>query len=79
MSKGIDEVINDLSNIRWGFQKAIEIQSGVTTIEQAMQDQTMQEIAIQPGTMPEQAAPQADITTAENTLSAENGDNNNAG
>ena len=75
----IDEVINDLSNIRWGFQKAIEIQSGVTTIEQAMQDQTMQELAIQPGTMPEQAAPQADVTTAENTQTAENGDNNNAG
>lgn len=35
----VDEVITDLSNIRWGFQKAIEIQSGVTTLEQAMQEQ----------------------------------------
>lgn len=35
----IDIVIEDISNIRWGFQKAIEIQSGVTTLEQAMQEQ----------------------------------------
>ena len=35
----IDEVIEDLSNIRWGFQKAIEIQSGVTTLEDAMKEQ----------------------------------------
>ena len=35
----IDEVIEDISNIRWGFQKAIEIQTGVTTLEQAMQEQ----------------------------------------
>jgi len=35
-SKLIDEVIEDMSNIRWGFQKAIEIQTGVTTLEAAM-------------------------------------------
>ena len=35
----IDIVIEDVSNIRWGFQKAIEIQTGVTTLEQAMQEQ----------------------------------------
>ena len=35
----IDTVIDDFSNIRWGFQKAIEIQTGVTTLEQAMQEQ----------------------------------------
>ena len=35
----IDTVIEDISNIRWGFQKAIEIQTGVTTLEQAMQAQ----------------------------------------
>ena len=35
----IDEVIEDLTNIRWGFQKAIEIQSGVTTVEQALNEQ----------------------------------------
>ena len=35
----IDSVIEDISNIRWGFQKAIEIQTGVTTLEQAMQEQ----------------------------------------
>lgn len=34
----IDEVINDLMNIRWGFQKAIEIQSGTTTVETVMQE-----------------------------------------
>ena len=34
----IDEVIDDLVNIRWGFQKAIEIQSGMTTIEEVMQE-----------------------------------------
>lgn len=37
----IDEVIEDLSNIRWGFQKAIEIQSGVTTVESVMQERNM--------------------------------------
>ena len=35
----VDEVIEDLNNIRWGFQKAIEIQSGITTLEDAMQEQ----------------------------------------
>jgi len=38
-SSKIDEVIEDLTNIRWGFQKAIEIQSGVTTLEDAMNEQ----------------------------------------
>ncbi len=38
-SNKIDEVIEDLTNIRWGFQKAIEIQSGVTTLEEAMKEQ----------------------------------------
>lgn len=35
----IDEVMEDLLNIRWGFQKAIEIQSGVTTVEEVMKEQ----------------------------------------
>lgn len=35
----IDEVIEDLSNIRWGFQKAIEIQTGITTVETVMKEQ----------------------------------------
>ena len=35
----IDSVIEDLTNIRWGFQKAIEIQNGVTTLEDALQEQ----------------------------------------
>ena len=36
----IDEVIEDLSNIRWGFQKAIDIQTGVTTLENVMQERS---------------------------------------
>lgn len=35
----IDEVIEDMSNIRWGFQKAIEIQSGIVSVEQVMKEQ----------------------------------------
>lgn len=38
-SEKIEAVIEDLTNIRWGFQKAIEIQSGVTTLEDALQEQ----------------------------------------
>ncbi len=34
----IDEVLEDLANIRWGFQKAIEIQSGITTVEDVMKE-----------------------------------------
>ena len=39
----IDEVIEDLSNIRWGFQKAIEIQSGITTVEDVMKERAEKE------------------------------------
>lgn len=35
----IDEVIEDITNIRWGFQKAIEIQNGIITVEEAMLEQ----------------------------------------
>ena len=34
----IDEVLEDLVNIRWGFQKAIEIQSGVSSVEEVMKE-----------------------------------------
>lgn len=34
----IDEVIEDLSNIRWSFQKAIEIKNGLSTVEEAMKE-----------------------------------------
>ena len=44
-SDKIDQVIEDLTNIRWGFQKAIEIQSGVTTVEEVMKEQAEQEAA----------------------------------
>lgn len=39
----IDEVIEDLSNIRWGFQKAVEIQSGISTLDSAMQERSARE------------------------------------
>ncbi|MBR1776353.1 flagellar export chaperone FliS [bacterium] len=39
----VDEVITDLTNIRWGFQKAIEIQSGITTVEEVMKEQMASE------------------------------------
>lgn len=35
----IDEVIADLVNIRWGFQKAIEIENGISTLEDVLQEQ----------------------------------------
>ena len=41
-SDKLDEVIEDLTNIRWGFQKAIEIQSGVTTVEEVLKEQSSQ-------------------------------------
>jgi flagellar protein FliS len=37
----IDEVITDLMNIRWGFQKAIDIKSGVVTVEDVMKEQAL--------------------------------------
>jgi len=36
----ISEVLDDLMNIRWGFQKAIEIQSGISTVEDVMKEQS---------------------------------------
>lgn len=39
----IDEVIVDITNIRWGFQKAIEIQNGTTTLEEAMEQMPKEE------------------------------------
>ena len=44
----IDEVITDLTNIRWGFQKAIEIQSGVTTLDEVMKEQEAQNATANP-------------------------------
>lgn len=35
----IDEVLEDMMNIRWGFQKAIEIQSGISSVEDVMKEQ----------------------------------------
>ncbi len=39
----IDDVIQDITNIRWGFQKAIEIQNGTTTLEEAMSQMPKEE------------------------------------
>ncbi len=38
-SELVQEVIEDLTNIRWGFQKAIEIQSGISTVEDVLKEQ----------------------------------------
>ena len=35
----LDEVLEDLKNIRWGFQKAIDIQNGISTVEEVMNEQ----------------------------------------
>ena len=35
----IDEVMTDMMNIRWGFQKAIEIQNGISSVEEVMKEQ----------------------------------------
>ena len=35
----IDEVITDITNIRWAFQKAIDIKSGVLSLDEAMKEQ----------------------------------------
>lgn len=45
----LDEVTEDLSNIRWGFQKAIEIQSGITTVEEVMKERADKEISLTNG------------------------------
>lgn len=34
----IDKVIEDITNIRWGFQKAIEIQNGTTSVEEVLKE-----------------------------------------
>ena len=39
----IDEVLEDLTNIRWGFQKAIEIQNGISSVEDVMREQAQDE------------------------------------
>ncbi|MBQ7126795.1 flagellar export chaperone FliS [bacterium] len=38
----IEEVIVDLTNIRWGFQKAIEIESGISTLDDVLKEQQKQ-------------------------------------
>ena len=43
----IDEVLEDLTNIRWGFQKAIEIQSGIATVDEVMQQRAMRENGVE--------------------------------
>ena len=43
-SDKIDEVIVDITNIRWGFQKAIEIQNGTITVEDAMNEMPQEHI-----------------------------------
>lgn len=47
-SELIDIVIEDLTNIRWGFQKAIDIQNGLVTVEEAMREQQEMGNAVHP-------------------------------
>ena len=44
----LDEVIEDMSNIRWGFQKAIEIQTGVSSVEEVMKEQQEKNSTVNP-------------------------------
>lgn len=44
-SELVDEVLTDMINIRWGFQKAIEIQSGISSVEEVMKEQAEKESA----------------------------------
>lgn len=41
----IDEVIEDLTNIRWGFQKAIDIQSGIVSLDEVMKEHAQRQIS----------------------------------
>ena len=40
----VDEVIQDITNIRWGFQKAIDIKNGLISVEDAMKELPQNEI-----------------------------------
>ena len=40
----VDEVIEDLTNIRWGFQKAVDIQNGLISVEEVMQEQAQNQM-----------------------------------
>ena len=51
----IDLVIEDLTNIRWGFQKAIEIQSGTTSVEDAMKEYNLQNESAEQDSVSEEA------------------------
>lgn len=43
----LDSVMEDLTNIRWGFQKAIEIQSGVSTLDDVLKEQAASEAPVE--------------------------------
>ena len=44
----LDEVIQDITNIRWGFQKAIDIKNGLITVEDAMKEMPQNEVQQHP-------------------------------
>lgn len=46
-SELIEEVITDLVNIRWGFQKAIDIQNGIATVDEVMKEQALRQQSIE--------------------------------
>ena len=64
----VDEVIEDLTNIRWGFQKAIDIQSGIISVEEVLKEQEAKEQLLNNSDIP-----MPDITQPKNE------DNHNAG
>ncbi|MCQ2754176.1 MAG: flagellar export chaperone FliS [bacterium] len=75
----VDNVIEDLTNIRWGFQKAIEIQSGLVTVEEALQESTgaEQKLEINPNLKSEIS--ENDINSDDNNLNLNDVDNGHEG
>ena len=61
----VDQVIEDLTNIRWGFQKAIEIQNGTISVEDAMKEGSAQNSGISQTESP---------SAVQDTVSEENND-----
>ena len=45
--KLVEEVMQDVINIRWGFQKAIEIQTGVASLDDAMREYNEKQAQVQ--------------------------------
>ena len=59
----VDSVIEDLTNIRWGFQKAIEIQNGIISVEDAMKEGSAQDAEVPQAEAPSETQ---DVVAEEN-------------